>query len=143
MIRQYVDKDLEGMLEVWDAASAIAHPFLPADFMAAERENIPNLYLPISETWVYEGDAQVQGFIALIGNEVGGLFVHPKHQRKGIGGALMDQARKRCETLEVEVFTANAIGRSFYAKYGFVLIEQKIHEQTGFGLLRLRLPEAA
>ena len=138
MIRQYDDQDLEDLLGVWAAASEIAHPFLSQEFLATERDNIPNLYLPNAETWVYEASGQVVGFIALIGNEVGAIFVHPGHQRMGVGQRLMDKAKELCEQLEVEVFVKNAIGRAFYAKYGFAPIEEKVHDQTGFDLLRLR-----
>jgi len=40
--------------------------------------------------------------------------------------------------LEVEVFSLNSIGCDFYRKYGFVTMEEKIHDQTGFGLIRMR-----
>ena len=138
LIRQYENQDLDDLLTAWAAASEIAHPFLSQEFLASERENIPNLYLPNAETWVYEDDGRVVGFIALIGNEVGAIFVHPNHQRKGIGNRLMDKAKELREELEVEVFVKNPIGRAFYAKYGFTPIEEKVHEQTGFDLLRLR-----
>lgn len=139
MIRQYEDQDLDDLLTAWAAASEIAHPFLTQDFLASERENIPNLYIPNAETWVYEDDGRVVGFVALIGNEVGAIFVHPSHQRNGVGQRLMDKAKEIREELEVEVFVKNAIGRAFYAKYGFTPIGEKVHEQTGFDLLRLRL----
>jgi putative acetyltransferase len=143
VIRQYEEQDLDELLAAWAAASAIAHPFLTQEFLATERENIPNLYLPNAETWVYEADGRVVGFIALIGNEVGAIFVHPSHQRKGVGRVLMDKARELRGELEVQVFVKNAIGRAFYAKYGFTPIETKVHEETGFDLLRLRLARSA
>lgn len=139
MIRQYTPNDLPDLLETWEAASAVAHPFLSEEFLAAERENIPNLYLPNAETWVWEESGVVVGFIALIGNEVGAIFVHPNSQRNGIGAALLAKAGQLRGDLEVEVFAANAIGRSFYAKSGFVKICESIHEQTGNPLIRLRL----
>lgn len=139
MIRQYIDTDLDDLLSAWGAASEIAHPFLTPEFVATERNNIPNLYLPNAETWVYDDGERVVGFIALIGDEVGAIFVHPDHQRTGIGQQLMDKAWSLRETLEVEVFVANAIGRAFYAKYGFEPVERKIHEPTGQDILRLRL----
>jgi putative acetyltransferase len=37
------------------------------------------------------------------------------------------------------VFTENAIGRAFYARYGFELMQKKVHVQTGLELMRLRL----
>ena len=89
MIRKYNEPDLEDLLSAWEAASEVAHPFLTPEFLASERDNIPNLYLPNAETWVYEDGGRVVGFIALIGNEVGAIFVHPSHQKTGVGRGLL------------------------------------------------------
>jgi putative acetyltransferase len=143
VIRPYEDRDLDGLLAAWASASEIAHPFLTQEFLALERQNIPNLYLPNAETWVYESDGRVVGFVALLENEVGAIFVHPSHQRCGVGRRLMDKAKELRGELVVEVFRENTIGRAFYAKYGFTPIEEKVHDQTGFDLLRLRLMGAS
>lgn len=139
MIRAYQEQDLEDLLNVWAAASEVAHPFLSAEFLSSERENIPKLYLPNAETWVAEVDGRVIGFIALLGTEVGAIFVHPRYHGQGIGRSLMDKARELRGELEVEVFAANEIGRKFYARYGFEPMEEKVHEPTGMEVLRLRL----
>lgn len=142
MIRKYQDQDLDDLLAAWASASEIAHPFLTQEFLDLERENIPNLYLPNAETWVFEDEGRVVGFVALRGNEVGAIFVHPLQQRRGVGRQLMDKARELRGELVVEVFKANSIGRAFYAKHGFETIAEHVHEQTGFDLLRLRLPSS-
>lgn len=142
MIRPYDNLDLDQLLKVWSEASAVAHPFLTSEFLAAERDNIQNVYLPNAETWVYELAGGVVAFISLIGNEVGGLFVDPEYQRRGIGQRLMDKARSLRGELEVEVFLANRIGRAFYDQCGFEPVLQRIHEPTGQHVLRLRLPVA-
>jgi len=139
VIRRYRSEDLEDVVTVWAAASAVAHPFLSAEFLALERHNIANVYLPDAETWVWEPEGQVVGFVSLLGNEVGALFVDPKFHRRGIGRALMDHALELRRELEVEVFTENVIGRAFYARYGFELMQRKVHDQTGLELMRLRL----
>ncbi len=137
MIRSYESDDLEDLLDTWYAASQIAHPFLTEDFFDLERHNIPNIYLPMADTFVYVKEDHVVGFIAVIGNEVGAIFVHPVHHGQGIGRALMDHARNLRGNLEVEVFKANRIGRDFYRRYGFAFMEEHIHEETGEPLLRL------
>ncbi len=139
MIRDYRVSDEAELLETWEAASAVAHPFLSDAFLKQERYNIPNVYLPHAQTWVWEADGRVVAFIALIGDEVGAIFVAPQSQRSGIGGALMDFARARRDRLELEVFEANAIGRAFYAKYGFAELSTSVHEATGLALIRLGL----
>jgi len=116
----------------------IAHPFLKEEFLAQERKNVPELYLPNADTWVVEADNKVAGFIALIGNEVGAIFLQPEHQGKKMGKLMMDKAQELHGDLEVEVFEMNSVGRNFYDQYGFKLIEEKIHEPTGERALRLK-----
>lgn len=157
MRRSYRTDDVEEVIAVWEAATRVAHPFLSDAFLAAERDNLRNLYLPHTETTVWEvddadgdtegrvkGGGRVVGFIALIcgeeGVEIGGLFVDPSRHRQGIGRALLRHAREEKGELEVEVFEANPIGRAFYAGQGFEPIGRSTHEATGQEVLRLRLP---
>ena len=63
MIRKYQPADSEDVLNVWARASALAHPFLSQEFLELERHNIPNVYLPKADTWVWEADGHVVGFI--------------------------------------------------------------------------------
>ena len=139
MIRKYEPTDLDAVMAAWESASAVAHPFLPEEFATQMRRDIPEVYLPNAETWVWEIGGQVVGFIALVGNEIGGLFLDAQHHRKGIGGALVDHARGLHGELEVEVFAANDIGRMFYLKRGFELMHTDMHEATGLEVLRLKL----
>ena len=74
MIRRFEEKDIDELLDAWYSASQIAHPFLDEDFFEQERNNIARLHIPNAETWVYEQDNRVVGFISLIGNEVGAIF---------------------------------------------------------------------
>jgi len=74
----------------------------------------------------------------LIDNEVGALFLEPAFHGQGLGLALMNKARDLHGKLEVEVFSNNAIGRKFYARYGFTHLRELVHEDTGYTLLRLQ-----
>ena len=139
MIREYKEKDLDELLDAWLSASKVAHPFLGEEFFEQERKNISSIYLPKAETWVYERKGVVVGFRALIGNEVGGIFVDAGYQRKGIGKELMDNARSIRAVLELDVFKDNNIGREFYKKQGFTEMNEHTHEETGHALLRLKL----
>jgi putative acetyltransferase len=137
-IRQYVESDLEAVLSSWESATRLAHPFMTDEFLAQERKNTAEIYLPNTVTWVIEIDGEVVGFIALMGNEVGAIFLQSEHHGKGAGKILMDKARELHGDLEVEVFSENTIGRKFYSKYGFEFLEEKLHEPTGQQVLRLR-----
>lgn len=137
-IRPYIDSDLEAVLSSWEVATRLAHPFMTDDFIAQERKNVAEIYMPNTDTWVVELDGNVEGFIALMGNEVGAIFLQPDFHGKGAGKALMDKAQEIHGDLEVEVFKENSIGRKFYAQYGFELMEEKLHEPTGQQVLRLK-----
>ena len=80
MIRTYAKADCEAIIEVWFAASLVATPFLSKEFLAEERENIRTIWLSKAETWVFEDNGNVVGFLSLIGNEVGAIFVDPDYQ---------------------------------------------------------------
>lgn len=137
-IRQYEQTDLEAVLDSWDAATRLVHEFMTDDFIAQERCNIAEIYLPNTDTWVADLDGSVIGFIALMGNEVGALFLKPDFHNKGIGRELMNKARELHGNLIVEVFRENTIGRNFYNKYGFEYLSESIHEKTGQKVLRLQ-----
>lgn len=137
-IRKYEGSDLNDVLSSWENASELAHPFLTREFLDLERNNIPNVYLPIADTWVSEHNGKVIGFMALLGNEVGAIFVQPEFHGTGAGRALMDKAQELHGDLEVEVFEANSIGRKFYSSYGFEPLSERVHEETGNNVLRLR-----
>ena len=139
MIRPYTPADLGDLLDVWYRASLTAHAFLTEAFLATERRQIAEHWLAMAETRVCECDGRVVGFLSLIGNEVGGIFVDSDHQGRGIGRALMDRARDSRPYLELDVFEANAIGRRFYDAYGFEFVGRHIHQASGQPQLRLRL----
>ncbi len=138
MIREYAEPDLDGLLDTWYQASLVAHPFLEAAFLEKEKESIRTIYIPNTKTWVYEEQGLVVGFIAMMGNEVGAIFVRPEKHGAGIGTQLMDLVAEIHGELEVEVFKRNSIGRAFYEKYGFVPIGESVHAETGNDVLRLR-----
>lgn len=137
-IRQYQTSDLAAVLDSWEVATRLAHTFMTDELIAQERKNVADIYIPNTDTWVAEIDGVVEGFIALIGNEVGAIFLQPNWHGRGVGKALMDKAQALHGDLEVEVFKENSIGRAFYQRYGFEFIEQKLHKPTGQQVLRLR-----
>ena len=139
MIRPYLPTDLEAVLDTWYQSTTLAHPFMTEAFKAKERKNIEDIYIKNTITSVFEKEGSIIGFIAMIGNEVGAIFVQPAQIGKGIGRQLMDHVRAQHETLEVEVFKANTIGRAFYERYGFTYMKEYIHEETGQTVLRLKL----
>ena len=139
MIREYTPSDASALVSIWLAASAVAHPFLSEDFIAQEAENLRHVYLPNTRTWVVESDGSPVGFIAMMGNEIGGLFLDPQHHGKGMGKAMLEHARSFIFPLEVEVFASNEVGRPFYERQGFREVHRYLHDATGQEVIRMIL----
>jgi putative acetyltransferase len=137
MIRKREEKDNDAIMSVWYEASSLAHPFLEDDFVEKATKDLRDIYIPNTETWVYENNNAVIGFISMLGNEIGGLFVTPSNHCKGIGTQLVNFIKELHGELEVEVFEKNAIGRAFYEKYGFVQIKRYYHSESNNDILRL------
>ncbi|MCP4123193.1 MAG: GNAT family N-acetyltransferase [Bacteroidetes bacterium] len=138
MIRPYEVQDTKVVLDVWFEASSLAHPFLSDDFIQQERINTRDIYLPNTNTWLYWKNDQPEGFISMIKNEVGAIFVKPNSHGKAIGTKSLDMMAGNHQELEVEVFEKNEIGRAFYKKYGFTLMNRHLYEATGNYLLQLK-----
>ncbi len=138
MIRKHVENDLEQIMNVWIDSSNLAHPFLHSAFVEKVKTDMRKIYIPNSETWVYENDLGIVGFISMLGDEIGGLFVLPQNHSSGIGTKLVNYVSEFHEKLEVEVFEKNEIGRAFYNKFGFSLIKEFTHEESGERVLRFR-----
>ena len=106
MIRPYSPSDKPAVLHIWREASAIAHPFLSAALVAQAEAMIRDQFLDLAETWMIDADDTPAGFIALLGNEVGGLFVLPSHQGKGYGRALLDHALPEAQHVRADADVA-------------------------------------
>lgn len=139
-IRPLEAKDTDELLDVWYRASREAHPFLDDDFLEQERNAIRNIYLPRTKSWVFLENGRLTGFISMMDNEIGALFVDPEFQRRGIGGQLVDLVGGLYGALEVDVFKANSTGRAFYSKHDFRQVREFTFEPTGNRMLRLRRP---
>lgn len=140
MIRKYQTEDTEALVLIWQKANALAHSFLAEDFVAQVAQDMRNIYLPNAETWVLEENEIPVGFIALVGTEIGGLFLEPSFHGRGFGKALTDHAVTIHGPLCVEVFEKNAIGRRFYDRYGFVEAERYTHEDSGEVTIKMAMP---
>lgn len=141
-IRPYHADDVEAVIDVWEKANALAHPFLAPEFVAEVHQAMRDIYLPNAETYVLEDGGVVVGFIALLGNEIGGLFLDPSLHGKGYGKALVDHAVALKGPLKVEVFRDNAIGRPFYERYGFEFVSDELHEPSGQTNRKMSMPGA-
>ena len=137
-LRPFHPSDLQGLLAAWEAASRIAHPFMTDEFIAEQRVAVAEKYIPNTVTDIALIDDKIVGFVSMIGNEVGAIFVDPAYHGKGVGRALMDIPAAIHETMEVEVFAKNTVGLPFYERYGFKEISRHTYEPLGEEVIRMR-----
>lgn len=135
-------EDLDECLAVWRAASEVGHPFLGPAALDADAVLVREVYMPRAEIHVAVADGRVVGFIALLGDVVGGLFVDPRVHGRGIGAALIRFAAAAEGTLAVEVYEENAAARAFYGRVGFVETGRRPTDDQGrpHALIRMILP---
>lgn len=131
MIREYRKSDDQAIIQIWFDASIISHNFIHKDFWVLEKKNVEEKYLPMAETFVKEVNGNVVGFISLIDNYIGALFISPEHQGKGIGTELINKAKSIRKELGVEVYKDNQKAYRFYEKCGFLFLDEKIQPETG------------
>ena len=102
-----------------------ALPFLPVLHTAEEdRVFFRERVFPSCEVWVAEDVGVVVGMIAFRKDWIDHLYVHPNHQRRGLGRALLSEAKARNDRLELWTFQKNLNAISFYVANGFRLVRE-------------------
>jgi len=131
MIRDYRAADIDQILAIWLSASIKAHDFIESSFWKSKISEMRDVYIPASETLVYEADGEVVGFYSLHENNLATIFVAPYSQGKGVGSALLDDVKNKRESLQLTVYKENTQSIRFYEKHGFTLVGEQIDEHTG------------
>lgn len=131
IIRAYRAADIEDLSAIWFEASKAAHAFVGEARLREQRVLIETVYLPKAETWVATRDGAPAGFISLLDDFIGGLFVSPRHQGVGIGRLLISHALQLKGQLRLEVYTANAQAYSFYENLGFEELSRRPSDDEG------------
>lgn len=140
LIRQYAaDTDLAALSSIWFQASMEAHAFIGEVRLSRQRLEVESIYLPNAETWVASAGDQPVGFVSLLGNFIGALFVDPAHQGRGIGAALVRHVAALRDELELEVYTHNAGALRFYEAQGFAEVSRRPLDSEGLPFENARL----
>lgn len=140
MIRACRPSDMDTILNIWLSASIKAHDFIAAGFWQSKLDDMRNIYLPASETRVYEAEGSVAGFYSLYENTLAAIFVAPEWQGKGLGSVLLDDAKARRGSLQLTVYKANTPSIRFYEKHGFAALAEQLDEHSGHPELVMSYP---
>ncbi|WP_028582054.1 N-acetyltransferase [Desulfogranum japonicum] len=139
MIRSFYQSDLEGVLNIWLTASIKAHSFMPAEYWQSKVNDMREIYLPASESYVYEERGDILGFLSIYQNNLAAIFVSPLKQGNGIGSKLIEHVKSKYQVLNLCVYKGNIDSIEFYKKHGFTIVYEQIDEHTGHPEIAMKL----
>lgn len=133
MIRKFKNADIDKLMDIWLESTVRAHNFISREYWESNYKVVKDVYMPISDTFVYEEDGEIRGFISIINNEfIGALFVDVKFQGMGIGSKLIDYSIEKYKKLTLSVYKENQKSVEFYTRKGFKIIEEGLNEDSGY-----------
>ncbi|MBT4087010.1 MAG: N-acetyltransferase [Deltaproteobacteria bacterium] len=131
MIRKFQQSDLDHVINIWLETSIITHNFVDSEFWNSKVDDMRNIYIPSSETYIYEDGEIVKGFVSLFKNTIAALFVTSSNQGLGIGKQLIAKSKEVRDRLDLNVYKENVKSIEFYKKCGFKVLKEQIDEHTG------------
>ncbi|WP_018592445.1 N-acetyltransferase [Terrisporobacter glycolicus] len=108
MIRNIESKDIDKIMAIWLKSTIKAHDFIDEGYWNNNYNTVKNVYIPMSDTFVYEDKENIKGFISIINSEfIGALFVGIDCQGNGVGKKLIDYAMNKYKKLNLAVYKDN------------------------------------
>lgn len=131
MIRKMKEEDTTKVMTIWTKGNFYAHPFIERDYWISNYNKVKEEYLKQAETYVYEENEEIKGFISILNNTyIGALFVAKDFLRQGIGKRLLNYCKERKEKLTLQVYEKNVDATLFYLAMGFKNMRIQIDEST-------------
>ncbi len=131
MIRKFQQSDIDQVINIWLDASVKAHDFVEKEFWESRVKDMREIYIPSAETYIYEEEYIIKGFVSLYNDTIAAIFVSPAFQGEGIGGKLMKKVKDIRDNLSLTVYKKNIKSIEFYHKCGFKIAREQIDEHTG------------
>ncbi len=127
LIRPYKSDDFEPVTTLWRCAREQAFP----DFQRRkghtfeeDQDYFRDVILINNDVWVVEMGGAPIAFMAIAGDFIDQLYVHPDYQRIGLGGSLLAHARTLSpEHLWLYTLQINTNGRAFYERNRFRIVK--------------------
>jgi putative acetyltransferase len=130
MIRKFHPEDMDKVMEIWLFCNFRTHHFISKKYWEKNYDEVKSVF-SLASVYVSEDDGEITGFIADMDDYVVAHFVKESARRKGIGKALLDQAKKTVDDLTLSVYEKNLDAIKFYMREGFDLQTERVDESTG------------
>ena len=127
VLRRATPADLPALAEIYLAARRAAGEAFPPSVHADDevRAWVGGWDLSAYDVWLAASDEQVAGYARCTQTWLDDLYVHPDHQRTGVGSALFGLVTSlRPDGFCLWVFESNAPARAFYRTRGCLELER-------------------
>jgi ribosomal protein S18 acetylase RimI-like enzyme len=125
-VRRFAEADFPYVVRRWHETNLASYPYSAEQ----QRHTLPEAtaffrghVLAECDVWIAEAEGSPAGLVAVRAPWIRHLAVFPEHQRRGIGSALLLQARE-CSPRELRLYTfrRNLPARAFYERHGFAAV---------------------
>jgi GNAT superfamily N-acetyltransferase len=125
-IRRMLPQEIEEVVRMWRRSRDAEQPWLEARMSHSAADDLGffrDVLAPKCEVWLAVADGAVLGLVALQAGFIEQLYVEPSVQRRGVGRALLEQAKALSPSgLELYTHQRNRRARVFYERFGFRLV---------------------
>jgi ribosomal protein S18 acetylase RimI-like enzyme len=122
-IRDYRTEDFDAVTILWRVSREKSLPEFQrakGHFFYEDQDYFRGHILRENKIFVVECEARPVAFMAIRDDFIDQLYVHPDHQNRGIGKALLDHARQLSpEHIWLYTLQINMNARAFYERHGF------------------------
>lgn len=125
-IRELKENEVEYIMNLWYKETINCHSFIKKEYWDKVYEVVKKEYISTSETYVYELNGEIIGFVSLIEKEfLGAIFIKYEYQNKGYGKALINFVKENRNKIILRVYEKNKKAVEFYSRNKFIIINMK------------------
>ena len=125
--------DYPTLLAIWEASVRATHDFLNEDDIAFFKRIIQEkeIFDHVQLTTVQNEEADILGFMGILGNSLEMIFLAPHARGRKIGRLLLRHGLDQFHVTKVDVNEQNEEALKFYEHFGFKVVSRSELDATG------------